>query len=282
MNKQKICIAAKPDFGLTVPEQVKLFAETGFDGFFTGFRTGTDLAPVRKAADENGMFFQSVHAPFGGCADMWGDDGDEIKKFTSELIDCVHACAENGVPLMVSHAYIGFDGHDVPSERGIENYAVIVREAEKYGIEIAFENTEGEEFLSALMNAFRDCPNVGFCWDSGHEMCYNHSKDMLALYGDRLFGTHLNDNLGVSRYDGRIFWTDDLHLLPFDGIGDWDGIAARLDGCGFERPLTFELNITSKPGRHDNDKYNEMKLAGYLAEAYARACRVAAKRSKNR
>ena len=43
-------------------------------------------------------------------------------------------------------------------------------------------------------------------------------KDMLELYGDRLIATHINDNLGVSNSDGKIFRTDDLHLLPFDGI----------------------------------------------------------------
>lgn len=44
---------------------------------------------------------------------------------------------------------------------------------------------------------------------------------MLDKYGDRLIATHLNDNLGVSDFDGKVTWTDDLHLLPFDGIIDW-------------------------------------------------------------
>ena len=99
---------------------------------------------------------------------------------------------------------------------------------------------------------------------------------MMRLYGDRLFGTHLNDNLGVSDYNGVITWTDDLHLLPFDGIADWEDIASRLNKYHFDGPLTFELNTKSKPDRHDNDEYDKMPLELYIAKAYNRACRVAA------
>jgi len=126
------------------------------------------------------------------------------------------------------------------------------------------------------MKHFASSPNVGFCWDTGHEMCYNFDRDMLALYGNRLLCTHLNDNLGVSDYEGRIIWTDDLHLLPFDGIADWKDITARLNRCGYTDFLTFELKIKSLPGRRENDPYARMDIADYLTAAYMRACRVAA------
>ena len=75
---------------------------------------------------------------------------------------------------------------------------------------------------------------------------------------------------------GPTTWLDDLHLLPFDGIADWPGIAARLARSGFSGPRTFELNLTSRPGRHENDAYGAMPLRDYLAEAHASARRVAA------
>ena len=142
---------------------------------------------------------------------------------------------------------------------------------------IAFENTEGEEFLSALMDYFKGNDTVGFCWDSGHEMCYNHSNDLLKKYGDRLIMTHINDNLGISRFDGETFWTDDLHLLPFDGIADWDYNVKRLKKCPAQEFLNFELTKYSKPGRHENDGYSKMSLEEYYTEAYKRACRLAYK-----
>lgn len=60
----------------------------------------------------------------------------------------------------------------------------------------------------------------------------------MALYGDKLIGTHLNDNLGIKDFTGKITWLDDLHLLPFDGIADWDSIVQRLCRYQFEGPLS--------------------------------------------
>ena len=90
----------------------------------------------------------------------------------------------------------------------------------------------------------------------------------------RLIATHINDNLGILDFSGSITWHDDLHLLPFDGIGDWADIVRRLRG--FDGPLTFELSTISKPDRHENDKYARLSPEEYIAEAYSRACRVAA------
>ncbi len=179
--------------------------------------------------------------------------------------------------MTVTHVYVGFDKKCEPSQFGIENYGRVVKRASELGVKIAFENTEGENGLDAILNAFKSEKSVGFCWDSGHEMCYNFSKDLLALYGDRLIFTHINDNLGIKDFNGRIFWHDDLHLLPFDGIADWDYNARRLAKTGFDGILTFELNNKSKPNRHENDKYFKMPVEEYVAECYARACRVAGK-----
>ena len=89
--------------------------------------------------------------------------------------------------------------------------------------------------------------------------------------------THLNDNLGISRFDGKTYWTDDLHLLPFDGIADWDYNVERLKRSTIPEFLNFELNITSKPGRHENDCYTAMPYEQYFAEVYKRACKIAYK-----
>lgn len=275
MWKNLLCLGTSSQFELSVPDQIRLFKKTGFDGFFTNYTNRADAAEHRKVADETGMIFQSIHAPFDRMREMW-ENGDGA---VSQLIDCLRACAENQVPIMVAHTFIGFEDH-TPNRIGIDNFGKVVREAEKLGVKIAFENTEGEEYLEALMEHFKESPAVGFCWDTGHEMCYNHSKDMLALYGDRLIATHLNDNLGIRDFDGEITWLDDLHLLPFDGIGDWRGIASRLDRCGFDGILTFELNRFSKPDRHENDPYAEMPIEKYLTQAYIRACRMAALRAK--
>lgn len=273
MYGKKLCMGLGGSFGLQQEEQVHALRKIGFEGFFVNWQKGVDMGKYRKLADSEGMLLQSVHAPYTKMDRMWYPD-DMTQPAIDEQIECLRACADAGVPLMIMHAFIGFTRHE-PTAAGVDSFGAVVREAEKLGVDIAFENTEGEEYLAALMDAFKGNGNVGFCWDSGHEMCYNRSRDMLVLYGDRLLGTHLNDNLGIRAFDGNITYIDDLHLLPFDGVADWDDNAARLVKCGFDGPLTFELTRTSKPGRFENDVYLKLSPVEYLTEAYKRACRAA-------
>ena len=268
----KLCLGINKQFGISGEDQIRLFYKTGFEAFFTGW--DSDLPRYRQVADELGMIYQSVHAPFGKAAKIWRG-GDEAKAATTELLKCVSDCAAVKVPILIVHPYIGFEDKADPTESGVENFRMVVEAARTQNVKIAFENVEGQEYLDALMQAFDSYENVGFCWDSGHELCYNKGKDMLALYGHKLIATHINDNLGVSDYGGRIFWTDDLHLLPFDGVHDWRSVAKRLNDCGYEDILTFELTTVSKPNRHENDKYAKMPLEEYIAECYIRACRLA-------
>ena len=67
---------------------------------------------------------------------------------------------------------------------------------------------------------------------------------------------------------------DDLHLLPFDGIINWEKTAARLSEARLPEILNFELNIRSKPGRHENDAYEKMTYEEYFSEAFRRAERI--------
>ena len=278
MWKAKLCLGIN-DHAIAL-QRMEEWKKIGFEGFFIDWSRGTDLMPLREKADELGLDFQSIHAPFGKADRLW-KSGAEADDAVSELIECLHICAAVRVPIMVMHAFIGFRDH-TPTPEGPRNFAKILAEAEKCGVTVALENTEGEEYLAARMNAFPSHPNLGFCWDTGHEMCYNRSRDMLALYGDRLVCTHINDNLGISNFDGNITWTDDLHLLPFDGIADWDNIADRLNAHGYNGTLTFELNRKSKPDRHDNDRYASMDDADYFARAYAAACRFAALKERRK
>ena len=278
MHNQFLSLSLGGDFGIGFPEQIKLFKKTGFEAF-TGHWLEGQEASVRecaKIAREENMLFNMLHAPWGNTADMWNEEEQEGARRGVEILKSfLTLCAELEIPMLVSHVYVGFEKPCIPSGFGLSNYGEVIKRAEELGVKIAFENTEGEAGLAAIFNEFKNKETVGFCWDSGHEMCYNNSEDLLALYGDRLFATHINDNLGVKSFDGRIFWHDDLHLLPYDGIADWDYNARRVAKTGFDGIITFELNKTSKPNRHENDKYSRLSFEEYLSEAYCRACRFA-------
>lgn len=279
MYKQKICLGTFGGVDYSEEEQVLLFKKAGFDGFFTGYESDEQISTLATLARENDMIYQSIHAPFLLSAELW-KEGEKGEKYVDDIIKCINVASKENIPLVVAHVYIGFYTGEKPTQLGIQRLQKAVNIAKEKNVKIAFENAEGEEFLAFVMDAFNGDETVGFCWDSGHEQCYNAYKDMLALYGDRLLGTHLNDNLGISRSDGKIFWTDDLHLLPFDGIIDWADAVNRLNRVGYNGVLTFELTVHSKPDRHENDKYKDMGFIKYLAEVYARACRISHLKNK--
>lgn len=275
MFNRKLALALNSQFGISSEEQIKLFKSTGFEGFAiddSGRRE--DVAKLVSIGRQENMFIEYLHAPFNKSDDMWaeGELGDIALK---ELIAYTELCAKHEIPVIVAHTFIGFDDPYIPTPLGIERYGTLAKRAGELGVKLALENTEGLEYLDALMNALRNEKAVGFCWDSGHELCYNYGKNLTELYGDRLICTHLNDNLGIRDFEGKITYIDDLHLLPFDGIHDWNEVAQRLVKCGFNGNLTFELNTKSKPNRHENDKYSAMPIEAYIAEAYNRAYRVA-------
>ncbi len=260
---------------MSLKEQYELIKRTGFDGVFTLWKDAETETKKASLIREAGLFYQSEHMLWTHSALLWEDPLEAGEQALNEHLECLRSAAKNGIPLVIMHTVIGME-RCTPTALGIERFGKIVREAESLGVTIGFENTEGEEYLAAVMNAFADSPAAGFCFDSGHELCYNHGHDMLSLYGDRLAGTHLNDNLGIRDFDGKITWHDDLHLLPFDGVADWDGIARRLASSKPTEYLTFELNLTSKPDRHENDAYGRMLPEDYLANAFIRASKVAA------
>lgn len=280
MYNQKLCLGIIEGFDMPYTEQVRLMKSAGFEAFFIDdCKRHAPVGELVTLSKELGMEIPSYHAPFNKSDDLWrNDESGEIGK--NELIECLEVCAKHEIPVMVTHAFIGYDNDFVNKAAGIERYGAVAKKASELGVKLALENTEGEEHLAVLLDALKSEKSVGFCWDTGHELCYNYSKDMCALYGDRLICTHLNDNLGVSDFGGIRTWHDDLHLMPFDGITDWDSVAKRLAQANYDAPLSFELSITSKPGRFDNHPYSVMKAEEYFALAYNRACRVAALKLK--
>lgn len=268
----KLCLGTGMGFDIPTGEQIKLIKKAGFDGFFTDFESLENLEKYACIAKEENMIYQSVHAPFGKMHVIWEGTSQEADEVLSELKSCVDACEKIGVSLLVCHVIIGIERH-TPNEIGAKRFRALGEYAKEKNIKIAFENTEGEEYLDAVLEKCKDLDNVGFCFDSGHEMCYNFGKDMLSLYGDRLIATHLNDNLGMKDKEIKT-WYDDLHLLPFDGIVDWENIVKRLKKSTCPEYITFEIISTNKPERNAHEIYNGMDFLQYVRKAHKRAEKI--------
>ena len=267
MEKFKLGLATMESAPTDTIEQIRIIKSVGFDAFFTNWIPERTEEIANEAA-RLGLFQQSIHSPFSGkhkVKHLWdgGEDGIFVR---NKLIECLNDCARFDIPIMVIHPFIGFEDHS-PTEVGLDNYARIIEEANKLGVTLGFENVEGEEYLAAIMERFWNEPSLGFCLDTGHEMCYNRHKDMLALYGEKLCHTHLNDNLGIR--GEKITFLDDLHLMPTDGIADWHNIMKRINKTGYSGIIMTELSYANRPGKNGIEhKYADMSMERFMARAY--------------
>lgn len=252
-------------------DQLPIIKDAGFDGVFMDWKADVDLHPIISRARELGLYIHSLHAPFYGMDDIFHDESGELSdKMINDLLGCIDSCAEFGIDLMICHAVIGMDNHS-PNELGLKRLNKVIDHAREKCIKIAFENTEGEEYLKAILDRFGEQEHIGFCYDSGHAMCYNAGSDILGKFGKYLFSTHLNDNMGQT--EDEITFYDDSHLLPYDGIADWSKIAKQLHENNFQGPLAYKLVCVNKPNRHVSDRYEQMTFEEYITEAYERADR---------
>ena len=145
--------------GLTIEQHAELLSKIGWNGFFTGWNP--EKTPLWKAAaNRYGLLYTSIHAPFTGAALLW-QTGEAADAEVQRMLDCLDDCAKHQIPVMVIHPFIGFEDH-TPTEAGIVNFGKIVRRADELGITLGFENVEGEEYLAALYDAFKDHPSFGF------------------------------------------------------------------------------------------------------------------------
>ena len=264
MNRYGIALGM--GFEESVGEQIVIAANAGFQTVATNWNENLDAVSFGKMVQDNGLECNYLHAPFTAMDTVWeeGRSGDE---YVDMLIRGLDGCVAAGTSNYVCHVIIGMDKHS-PNELGLVRIGRLLDEAKARNVKIAFENTEGLEYLESVMTTFAQHPSCFFCWDTGHELCYNFSQDMLALYGDRLTITHLDDNLGMADKNNMTS-LDDSHLLPGDGIADWPGIVRRLKAHGFSGVYNLELSRKNRPGRTANDIYASLSCQKFMEKALA-------------
>ena len=271
---EKFGFSLQSSYTLPMPQVIDFLAEVGFCAVSPVWQREGNLEQIIRQAQERNLTVQSLHGPLRGMPAVWSPNQEVAQPVLQDLIQSATDCARFDIPILVVHSWTGVDYTFCQEALCFEHFDTLVAHAEKLGICIAFENLEGPEFLAALMNRYSGCRTVGFCWDSGHELCYSPGCDTLSRYSDRLLMTHLNDNFGITDPAGRLQGTDDLHLLPGHGIVDWEDTVRRLKVAKKQEILNFELKIRPKGDRCKLDLYSKMPLQQYFQEAYHSACRT--------
>ena len=135
---------------------------------------------------------------------------------------------------------------------GRARYEKLVEYAMKKNVKVAFENLRKSANFAWAMETFEHNPMVGFCWDCGHEACYQNGREFMPWYGERLICTHIHDNCGLQDADD--------HLLPFDGTVDFNRFAEHIRNSGYKGSLMLEVfNIVHR--------YDDLTAEQFLEKA---------------
>lgn len=249
-----------------IDEMLKTIKKVGFDGVNFSWEEDNDNLFLVNMIKENNLLIDYIHAPYRNINHFWYEDSNIKDSLLATLKSCVRFCNDINVKKMVVHPFIGFNEHD-PKMIGISYFEELLKYAKQYNILICFENVEGEEYLSLIFkHIFDKYDNARFCLDTGHELCYNKGVDQLGKYGKYLTCTHINDNIGVTGKD--IWWTDDLHYIPGDGIMDIAGFINRLKKHKYNDNLSLELKISKDTETSIYNKYKAMSKLEYFEKAF--------------
>ncbi|MBE6529811.1 MAG: sugar phosphate isomerase/epimerase [Ruminococcaceae bacterium] len=261
--KRKLGVVANCLTDKTEPEALDLIRAAGFEAVFSESNDPAAVYALRGKCDNLGLSLDFLHAPFGGINNFWlpGDAYVNLRRGIESSID---SAAGAGVPLVVCHVSSGWNPPPL-CDVGLSRFDALVEYALNRGVKIAFENLRKLGVLAAIMERYEKIPEVGFCYDIGHEHCYTRTVHYMDLYADRLLCTHIHDNHGRDKDD----WSDpDEHLLPFDGNIDYADIMRRLNDTDFAGTLMLEIYDSRRP------VYREMGNEAFLKTAYERISQI--------
>ncbi len=237
--------------GMETEDYLKKIAEVGFEAIFTGVPAAERIGELGNAFAKNGIVWETMHAPYKNINQIWlaGDGGEQMQ---AELLGGVDACHAAGVPILVVHLSSGLKPPSI-TDIGRARFEALVEHAAAKGVQIAFENQRKLANIAWAFEAFEDAPNVGFCWDTGHENCFTPGRQYMPLFGKKLICTHIHDNSGEFDHDE--------HLLPFDGKLDFARAVEQIRESGFAGSLMLEVIAAN------SHAYDDITCEAYLERA---------------
>lgn len=238
-------------------ERIKLIKEAGFECVITSAdpRLNKQNGSIRnqvKYIKKAGLKLSSLHMTYveDELPNFFMDNkiGNKIEK---RIIKDLHLAKKYGFTCVVAH----ISGEE--SEIGYKRLDRILKVCEKLDVPLAIENLDfNRQLLVKLFSRYDDNKYAKFCYDAGHNNCFDYGFDYLGKYGDKLICLHLHDNKG----------DQDSHTLNKYGNIDWEKIALGLSKCK-EVNLDYELLMKQSSDDSKEDVVNEcFKQAKELEE----------------
>ena len=237
----------------SIEKQIGMFANAGFQSVFLSCGTTDAFHKIpqwAKIAKAYQIEFEAVHNPSDHVDAVW-QGGEYAKKYESMTMRIIDHCSEGEVSKLVLHT--GASPLVQVSDTGLELWCHLECYAKSRGIRLCYENAN----TPALFKAVVDCADSyhGVCHDIGHQQCYTPEMKYQNLYAGRILYTHIHDNMG----DGR-----DMHLLPQDGITDWNLYFQDLKKAKYQGALNLELSC------YYSDDYRNMSFEKFVSQSYER------------
>lgn len=235
----------------------------------TGFER--TLLAVRRDAQNAGIEIYQAHGPW-----RWPPQDqtpeDRAERF-EKMSRAILGCEILGCPNFIIHPIMPFgDWQDPEPERlwemNLEFFSRLCDVARAHGRVICFENmpmtalslSTPEQILRFVKQI--DSPNMRVCLDTGHCAVFGISPaDAVRLLGkEYLRALHVHDN------DGKA----DRHMLPGQGVIDWEDFARALAEIDCQCPVSLETSVGGKiPADQREDAEKELantalKMAGRI------------------
>ena len=229
-------------------EAVEVFAVRGhFD--YHDRRAAIALA---EWLDDTRLTLHSFHAPIaaGYATGRWHDvyslaaaDEARRKRAVAETVTVLAVATVVPFNVLVVHGGVpdphggATDNHLAALVRSLEELSGV---AANLGVRLAIEIIPNvlstPPALVRLLESDIEAADLGICMDVGHARLMGDVVDAIETCSGHLVATHLHDNRGRS----------DDHLVPGQGVVDWEATLLAFQKVGYEGAWIFEPAVASE------------------------------------
>lgn len=206
----------------------------------------------------HGLTVSQAHAPWRTPKD---NDPEERIRWLAAMKKAIYGTSVLGAHRFIVHPLMPYfdtaEGADEVWQMNEEFIAQLADHAKTYGVMVCVENLPFPVYPLASVEAVCELvdklerDNLKICLDTGHAAIFFGSDIAPAVryIGKRLEAVHIHDNMGK----------EDEHLIPGDGIIDWDGFAAALKEIGFDKVVSLETS--PKHTKHKKEEWEAREIA---------------------
>ena len=215
------------------------------------YRDRAAIETLAEWLEDTRLRLHSFHAPIasvytgGGWREtvtIGASDESARKRAVADMQAVLDVAAVLPYKILVVHC-----GVPAPYGSAAENNRASVRRsleelapmADERGVRIAVEvipnQMSGPTALVELIENELELPNLGICMDVGHARLMGDVVDAIETCSGHILTTHLHDNRGKG----------DDHLVPGQGVIDWDAALLSFQKVGYDGEWMFELGVAA-------------------------------------